>query len=339
MEPNGVSTEQLSDVPLPVLVRELNLIYHEVEAQVYDRTHPEIWSQEAPILRGMLTTVAACRRAERTAILDFGCGTGFASFQAVSVLGTQKVASLVCCDLSPAMLDQCKARIDRVFPKAMYISDLEKLLKSSDGDLQFDLVITNSTLHHIYDWRALVEGLVGLLKPGGFYLMGHEPSSRFRRNAELEKVCSSLYAEWGKWRKFLSYSKYISYVSRRMGLAEGVNVLKETSRRAFRFGLTKRRLPLDVVQGLVDYHVPVSSSPPEWGFDIETLKARVPGNLVLSEFKSYAFLGVSLQMPDLPGKWKRLGASLAAKYPLDGAMFCALWRKPQGSGAHPPAPL
>lgn len=89
--------------------------------------------------------------------LDAGCGSGYA----VEVL-SRDFEQVVGLDLSAPMLDIARAK--RASPRARYL--LTDLFDFHDED-GFDLVYSHTMLHHVPDYRAALEHLKSLVRPGG----------------------------------------------------------------------------------------------------------------------------------------------------------------------------
>lgn len=117
-------------------------------------------------------------------ILDFGCGTGFASEQILRHLPAEQIASLVCYDLSSEMIDRCREKIAPRLPTAQFTSDAASL----ESGEPFDLLLTNSLLHHLPDPQATLRQLTDRLALDALWLAGHEPSSRFYKNPDCLKL-------------------------------------------------------------------------------------------------------------------------------------------------------
>lgn len=173
-------------------------IWHAFESQQYDSVHTEItesagrWytclSKISPALPGSLR------------VLDLGSGTGFASAQVLRVFG-ERISTLVCQDLSPDMLRKCVTRVRSLTTRAHFVAGPPHCLL---GDRErFDLVITNSLLHHILDLRAFFQLVEQLVRPGGFYVAGHEPSQAFYATESLYRW-TIRYRQWRRLRRALS---------------------------------------------------------------------------------------------------------------------------------------
>jgi SAM-dependent methyltransferase len=311
-------------VPLPELVRDLNLLYHEIEAAHYDRIHDEIWQQELPIFRELVGRARQGLKGSPVSLLDYGCGTGFACSQAAEVLGPVNVHELVCVDPSQSMLARSRQRLSGLIPSARYVSEVEAFRANREWLGRFDILLTNSVLHHIYEWPTVLRELLRFLKSGGHYLMGHEPSSRFYANPECQRQYNAFLRE-RRWRRLLVLGNWTRFLRRKLGLE--FDLLRDTAAAAARAGLTVTPLPAHVVGELVDYHVPhLGGARSTKGLDFEEIARDQKWGLEIEAVRTYAFIG-GLSEGTLPRKWRHVAERLSRQYPLDGACFSALWKK------------
>ena len=85
-------------------------IYHGYEAENYDERHFSIeystkyWSKVTDYMDGYFAEKRGL------AVLDFGCGTGFATDQIIHSELNSKIGMLSCYDLSEAMIAVCKSK-------------------------------------------------------------------------------------------------------------------------------------------------------------------------------------------------------------------------------------
>jgi ubiquinone/menaquinone biosynthesis C-methylase UbiE len=121
------------------------------------------WDDEPRRVRLAADVVGAVMREVRVTgdmdVLDFGCGTGLVT------LGLQPhVGSITGADTSRGMLEMLKK-------KAESLHNVSTLLLDPSGgpalDRQFDLVVSNMTLHHIVDIEESLNKLSDLLRPNG----------------------------------------------------------------------------------------------------------------------------------------------------------------------------
>ena len=129
-------------------VRAINEIYHDVEAQYYERWHPEIFVHEATRWQKHLKPLFS-RREKSWSILDIGSGTGFVAKELIPFLNAND--SFTCVDLSEEMLNICKKNIAGAKPLCQF-----RFLKTEGKNFpfdseSFDLISMNSLLHHIPD--------------------------------------------------------------------------------------------------------------------------------------------------------------------------------------------
>jgi ubiquinone/menaquinone biosynthesis C-methylase UbiE len=162
------------------LVLRVNELFHDIEAKRYDADHPEIFEDERLRWERLLDRFLPTGHPPLAAA-DIGCGTGF-----VSVLLARRLNrndSLLCSDISREMLAVCREAIRASG------ADCEPAMRHLDGQCpglppaSLDVVTINSVLHHLPDPDAFLREVAQALKPGGLFIIGHEPNRGF----------------WGSW--------------------------------------------------------------------------------------------------------------------------------------------
>lgn len=307
---------------ISALVVELNRLYHEHEASRYESTHPEIFEQLPSLWREMITDFGRLHRPGDgpLRILDFGCGTGFEARQCLESW-EKHVERIICYDPSESMMEQCRRTLAPWRSQVEYVTDVEKLSMYSG----FNLLLTNSVLHHLLDPVAAIRDLEALLTPDAVWLCGHEPSRRFVDNAECYAALSA-YRGRDRWRRVLSPRRSARWLLRRLGFAE----LPEdyAARRAFETSMFERRPPARLVNQLVDFHVVTTEEKlgEAKGLDFRTLQMAFSGEWDLVWHRTYSFLG-PYYSGRLPEPWRKKAKRLAEMYPDDGANSCLVWRR------------
>ena len=95
---------------------------------------------------------------EQMKVMDFGAGTGLIAAQIAPL-----VEQLVAVDTSPAMLEKLAAKAELEGRVQTVCRDiLENPL-----DIQFDLIVSAMTLHHVEDTSRLLQSFNQQLKPSG----------------------------------------------------------------------------------------------------------------------------------------------------------------------------
>ncbi len=310
-------------LPIDELILAVNKLFHEFEAKDYDRIHPEIHQQLPPIWHEMLNLAIGSAETSVWRILDFGCGTGFEAEQVIKKLPLGSIVELTCYDPSPEMLAYCRAKIAPLLPKTNFTTDLN-LLGGSD-EKRYNLLLTNSLLHHLPDPIITINNLLPLLTEDAVWLAGHEPSSRFYKNPE----CVQIYNEFEQeqtWKKFLSLSRYVYAIERLVGLK--IHPLDRAATAAFNRGLFKQQPPRMAIDRIVDFHVAHSSTEADSGrgLDFEIMEQKLLDRWQLEWVKTYSFMG-SHYDGDLPQKWLQRSQEIAKAAPKDGANFCTVWQR------------
>ncbi|MBN2021480.1 MAG: class I SAM-dependent methyltransferase [Pirellulales bacterium] len=311
-------------IPIAELVEQFNRFYHASAARHYDKRHPETRDGLLATWREMLTVGLASFERRPLRVLDFGCGTGFEAIRLLENGGDSRIEELVCYDLSPEMLSICRDRLARFSCPIRIVSDREAL--SASGG-RFDVLLTNSLLHHLPDPLDTIQRLGSVMSDCAVWLAGHEPSSRFLRNPECRDVLTRFQNQW-RYRKYLSLRAYVSYAKEI--LLQGASPAKKAALEAEQRGLVRRKPPARVVARLVDCHVPNSREEVEMGrgFDVSEMADRLAGQWQLAWSRTYNFMGY-LSENMLPAAWLRRCRELERRFPHDGSTFCAVWRRVQ----------
>ena len=301
--------------PLPELVVEVNRIYHAFEATTYDDAHDEIGDQ-LPTLWRSLIAHPGLSSSTRWNVLDFGSGTGFAAEQVFAGFG-DRIGHLTCFDLSQEMLARGRERLGRFAERITFTTTLPST------PARFNLLITNSVLHHLPDLDATLRSLEPLLTPDAWWISGHEPSARFYRNAECVARLTAFRGEQ-RWRKYLSPARYLAKVK---SLITG-DIFTRTAARALELGLfTRLPTPL-AINRIVDVGVAhdTAEATAGRGLDARAMAATWAGRWCLEDLRSYSFMGDAYEAR-LPTHWQGIAAQLRQRFPDDGAQFAAIWRR------------
>lgn len=158
------------------MVIEINKIFHRYDAKLYDSEHPEIFEQLPDIYSQMCMLLPK----KTLRVLNFGCGTGFEAEQILRNI--PEVELLVCYDISNEMLGLCRQKLNGR-RNILFVDKLEEI----PPNMQFDLLLTNSLLHHLPNPIKTIQELTKHLSQDSYYIMGHEGSARFYKNTEFTK--------------------------------------------------------------------------------------------------------------------------------------------------------
>jgi len=306
-------SEYEPQVPLKQLVEEVNKIFHSFDAEHYDSGHPEIHQQLPSVWAEMLAQLPS----RQWRALDLGCGTGFEPQQVQRFLG-DRLEKLLAFDPSPEMLAQCRRRLPGS-KNVFFSSQFAEIA----GHGPFNLLLTNSLLHHLPDIPETLSSLLPALTPDAFWLAGHEPSSRFYRNPE----CLSLLADFSRYRQRAKWLEPSSYIAK-LALIVGKHPLRETAKKAFELGLFKQRPTPATIDRIVDFHVAHSADEATAGrgLDFEALQKSLSSHFKLQWVKTYAYFG-AFNPTRTSARWRDKSQLLASRFPQDGANFSTIWSR------------
>lgn len=306
-------------------VKAVNRLYHEAEAAIYDRSHPEIFGGERKRWRELAARFLARRGTVR--ILDLGSGTGFVAQVLGDCLDPQ--STVVLCDISPAMLQEAKRKlIGRLHPRLEFcVADAETLPFPSAS---FDAVTLNSVLHHLPNTATFLGEARRVIKPGGLLLVAHEPNGAFYRNGVLRSLAGLL-----GWCYRLGH--YLRRLRQRVNQLPSapdpyVAVYERVNQTLRDQGLIASDLAPAEIQSCVDVHSPTASGvpdPAEGFLPLELAKAHFPG-WSLRHFETAAHLG---KLSDRAGYLLLLiEKALRTLFPRSGLSFTLVLERPRGSG-------
>lgn len=201
----------------------------------------------------------------------------------------------------------------------------------SDDRGPYDIVVSHSLLHFLFEFRPICRLIQQLVAPGGAYVMANEPNARFWSNVACVRQMNEIAASESRskrLRKFADPARYWARI-RRVGRpapcwSERINdILRE------RFHLTAALTPKEIVRlidpCLPDPHpgvCPIGSDGLDWdGLSEGPLSGMRVEQVVTSGY-------VLRANPDVvPERWRAVDERLASQYPQDGCSFTALWRK------------
>lgn len=175
----------------PTIVRIVNRVFHDVEADSYIDRHPEIYTYEATQWQALIAPLFTTYRQESSqsiTLLDIGTGIGFVPFAVKDFLYTTD--TVIFSDISSKMLHKAEAYSkDFNFQKQFVLVDPQY---SQIKDSSIDFITMNSVLHHIPDSKSLYAQIDRLLKPGGILIIKHEPNILFSESWLLRTMYKSL---------------------------------------------------------------------------------------------------------------------------------------------------
>jgi ubiquinone/menaquinone biosynthesis C-methylase UbiE len=164
-------------------ILDVNRRYHDVAAADYDAKWGVDFGEigRAQVL-GKVEKLLGRRPGPFARSLEIGAGTGYFT---LNLMQEGVVASAVCTDVSPGMLDTLRGNAERLgLEPQNAVCDAAAL---PFDDASFDLVLGHAVLHHLPELDRSFAEFMRVLRPGGVLLFAGEPSRHGDRLATVPK--------------------------------------------------------------------------------------------------------------------------------------------------------
>lgn len=293
-------------------------IYHGFEAKNYDERHFSIeyskkyWSKVTDYISKKFA-------GQKVAVLDFGCGTGFATEQLIQSKGNENISQISCYDLSEAMVDVCKQKFSNDNRVSYFANELgrQKLIETNQ---KFDIIVCNALMHHILEPEAVFKMIDELLNEEGIFVMGHEPNKNFYKNGILQLAS----------KVFRIYKRiYKRIFLRKKNVGQSADIAMLTQKELQRQGIIPDNFPAKVIPKFVDIHVPLSNYEEqpwgEQGFDLNYVNRFLNTKFKLVTQISYSHIKDQEAYRSII--WRNLAGVLAVLFPKDGADSIFVFKK------------
>ena len=303
--------------------RLVNVVFHDVEAAVYDRVHQEMWKSLRPVISQLADDAVTGMRIESGLVLaDVGCGTGLASTFLLETSLGNRIERLELVDTSTEMLARCRQRESSWRRPATFrnggIEDL--------ADRSVDVIVASSVLHHMPDLQSFCSHVDRVLRQGGAFVHLQDPRTGNDRDPALQERTRELQqrgavAFWAHWPRILRlpFSAWNRVVEWR---ASGY--LREVNRRLLRAGAIRYPMTSGEIWSVTDIHVEGLPYAIGDGISRDGLQRDLPG-FTNRSWRSYSFFG---QLPSsLPAEFVERERQLFQQRDPSGANVAGVWMK------------
>jgi 2-polyprenyl-3-methyl-5-hydroxy-6-metoxy-1,4-benzoquinol methylase len=305
-----------NDISLPVhdFVATTSNIYHGYESEYYDSLHYSIelskpfWNDTLDDLVNVLSN------SQNLKVLDFGCGTGFATAQVLQSELKNKCEKIICYDLSPDMVKVCANKFKNVH-NITYLSDQEGFENLKKSTEKIDVILCNALVHHVLDHKELFGMFDELLSENGVLIIGHEPNKNFYQNKFLQTI-STIYRFNKKCK-----NKITRLFQSKKDKKNGKDISLLTYNKLLENGYIQQQFPKYMIQKLVDIHVPMSTlaTQPwgELGFDQNFFSTISANRFEVVKQRSYNHIKDQEAYKSV--FWRSISRIIEKIYPKDGA--------------------
>ena len=293
--------------------------FHAVEARYYDSFHGEIFASATEARWHEALDAAGRYLGSGLRVLDIGCGTGFEAGVVIDHLGPGRIEAIVCADPSRDMLAACERKLAAFgVEKAFLCADVSGVPRGGGG---FNLIVTNSVVHHVFELPEFFARIDELAAPGALYVTGHEPAAAYYTNDAML---------W--WNRLFNRSRRVRLnlsgrrLARRLAAAAAglrprqPGITEIVNEQLLRHRHASKPLPANAIRKLVDIHVPLSSGDYPWGepgFSPESVvRDHLPG---WTAAFSRTYHHIKAPSTSLSALWRAIGRRLERRYPACGS--------------------
>jgi len=310
------------NVTLERFQQEINVIFHDAEATVYDTIHERGWRDLPQEVNRLVDSSELKSRRGKLRLLDVGCGTGRSTDMLLRSAIGPFIDRIVLLDTSPGMIEKAMQRSKSWNAD---ITTVHGTIDELEGD--FDLIMTCSVLHHIPVVSQTLSRISSLLAPGGHYLQLCEPHStamqgdilRARkqelaefREAEARRLVRRLTSRVAGYKRGIRHR-----VNRLLGIEEK-NYIDQVNATLLAKGIVRTPLTIEEIWMVTDIHEHEAG-----GVCMEELAAGLTGCVPVA-WHSYAFFWC---MPgDLPPVFVRRENRLFDEGDTNGWRISSVWR-------------
>jgi len=292
-----------------LLVIYINRFFHDLTANYYNKQHPEIFILEKKRIKSIFEKFLKNKKYDR--IIDIGSGTGFVYENIRNLIEYKKFYML---DLSYNMLSITKAH----HPECIYINS--SAIKLPFKNETFDLVILNSTLHHLPNIEIFLKEAHRVLKKQGKLLINHEPNQNFSKNSFL----------WIQAMFLMNLIKLLYPIKTLKSIIAKLRKIKnpiydEINRKLIEIGLIDKPLKYEQISAYIDYFSPTAGYlRRNKGINPNIFKNNDYFKIIY--FETYDYLGKFSEK--FPNPITKLYENFLKKlYPMDGSKFSILLEK------------
>lgn len=307
------------------LVRRVNQLYHDLTQDVFDAEHRNRHRVEKVFWRQVVQHCLTRDVAAGRTVVDLACGTGFeARILTAAMVSTDR---LVAVDISSSALASTARKCGSPQLVAT-VGDGSALPLPGES---VDLFAINAALHHMPDPAAVLAEVHRVLKPAGWFALGHEPNLR-HFSSPMATVSRGI----DRLAWYASPRQNLRRLRSRLGMASGdrradendFQVARTINRKLMEDGSIQDPLTVAEILDLVDPHA--RGADEHAGFDAARLMGKSFPGYEQVRLVSSDYLGEAARR--LPAIRAVADAALRTVWADHGSLFSFLLRKPDRAG-------
>jgi SAM-dependent methyltransferase len=289
--------------------RELNLVFHRFESDVYDREHRCMWLSLPRQFALISSDVLSVNPSRPLRLLDIGSGTGLSTELLLQTEIGKRIKRVTLLDTSAEMLAKASRRAKRWrIPFSTHHGLLESLHEEAD------IILACSVLHHIPDIPGFVRQVIERLPRGGTFVHLQDPNGDYLYSAETQGRIKEL--ESLPKRPILFLDRIKDHVRRQLGI---LSYLQKVNHSLLERGIIRTPMSDEDIWSFTDIHDLGGA-----GISISEIQSLFPLLRKVSH-RSYSFFG--RQWSELPIVFQAEETRLTEQHSLTGATVAAGWTK------------
>jgi len=297
----------------------VNIVFHDVESEVYDDVHRDMWLSLPKQFDLLSSDVLKLVPEGELIALDIGCGTGLSSELLLHTELGSRIRHLHLLDTSPKMLERSRQRLSG---RGIQLEFQNGITSDVVASKAFDVILTCSVLHHIPELAAFGRDIRRMQKPRGVFLHLQDPNAdsaasplRIQREALYRRRCRPLLP--GSVRRFLP-DNVAAAVWRRVTGRQKKTYLDRVNDELLHRGTIRRPMHPPDIWAVTDIHIGNGE-----GVSAGHLAAYLPAHRLVAK-RTYGFFSVlaSSLPPDLrelEEEWTEAGSQ-------EGSYLAASWQ-------------
>lgn len=306
--------------------RSVNEIFHNVEANFYDKRHVNMWESLPPIfelISNKIKEAGIIPDGKKWNLLDIGSGTGLSTELFLKTNLGQYISEVTLLDSSFGMIQKSKERSKKW--ENVKVNFINGYIDQVDE--KYNIIICSSLLHHIPDLKQFFLHISRLQEFGDVFVHLQDPNS-FSLNSEIYRIRKEKFEKFRKENKIASNLSLMNFIrSVKKSLKSrlfGSEFINEVNKQLIINKIIYKKLTAAELWSITDIHVENLPYSIGEGVSIDMIGKDLISYSNLLCF-TYSFFGrLSFELPDY---LKMEEQELLKNKDMNGRNLAGIWLK------------